>query len=102
MSENRDGETKTDLVDLENKLNEAFNYAYKNREYYSSGNTGPLQSIGEIAKAIVEVRRQPVDLKGEDAVVEGEIVSVWVAFHGPDQLFRQCGRDTLLERVAGA
>lgn len=58
MVENRDADTKTDLVDIENKLNKAFNYAYKNREYYSNGNTGPLQSIGEIAKAIIEVRRQ--------------------------------------------
>jgi hypothetical protein len=58
MAENRDSETKTDLVDIENKLNEAFDYAYKNRKYYGNGNTGALQSIGEIAKAIVEVRRQ--------------------------------------------
>ena len=58
MAENRDSETKTDLVDLENKLNEAFELAYSNRDYYSNGNMGPLQSMGELTQAIVEVRRQ--------------------------------------------
>lgn len=58
MAENRDSETKTDLVDIENKLNDAFYHAHSQREYYGNGNTGPLQSIGDIAKAIVEVRRQ--------------------------------------------
>ncbi|MBL1146622.1 MAG: hypothetical protein HND56_04730 [Pseudomonadota bacterium] len=58
MAENRDSETKTDLVDIENKLNEAFDQAYRNKDYQYQGGAGPLQSIGNIAKAIVEVRRQ--------------------------------------------
>ena len=54
MAENRDGETKTDLVDLENKLNEAFKtiFAYNGRSYEAS------MGIAQVAQTIVEVRRQ--------------------------------------------
>ena len=56
--ENRDDEVKTDLVELENQLNDAFASAMENKEYYSSGGAGFLQSIGPIAQALLETRRQ--------------------------------------------
>ena len=56
--ENRDDDVKTDLVELENQLNDAFEAAMDNKDYYSSGNAGFLQSIGPIAQAILETRRQ--------------------------------------------
>ncbi|TVQ82560.1 MAG: hypothetical protein EA357_08890 [Micavibrio sp.] len=53
MSENRDQKTTTDLVNMENELNRAFTYA--SARIYSAEY---VASMGTIAQAIVEVRRQ--------------------------------------------
>lgn len=56
--ENRDDDVKTDLVELENQLNDAFASAMENRESYGAGKAGILQSIGPLAQALLETRRQ--------------------------------------------
>lgn len=56
--ENRDDEVKTDLVELENQLNDAFEYALSQKDYSYHGNSGPLESIGPLAQALLETRRQ--------------------------------------------
>lgn len=60
MTENNDDKVKTNLVDLENKLNEAFEYAFAVKELGIDYDrrTGSLDSIGTIAQALLETRRQ--------------------------------------------
>jgi len=54
MADNHDDEVKTNLVDLENRLNEAFDsvFAYNGRSYEAS------KGIAQVAQAIIDVRRQ--------------------------------------------
>jgi len=54
MAENHDDEVTTNLVDLENKLNEAFDAVFP----YKNSSCEAPKGIAQVAQAIIEVRRQ--------------------------------------------